>query len=161
MAEASAVVEFWRFASQALVVAVGWWVVNGLTRARENEKAKADSLVQECDALIELADEIFSLVYSYHTTVRLIEAEIKIVMKFTDLEYRVANLTLLASSRFLLTPIRREVIALKQASTGRHFEDEHLGPLGQSDEVLSAVADAVLKIKRRLTKTKLERFQLV
>lgn len=143
---------------QALVVGIGWFVVHRLSAARDRDKSRREMVVKSTDSLSDGLNTLFSSARDYHLNSRSVETELAIKMALQDLSMRVASLSEVFSDQSVLAPCRADIVAVRRAISGRHFEDEHEGPLPESDQQYQAIAEAVLQAKRTLLKVKHRQF---
>lgn len=146
--------EFLKFLGQAVVVGIGWFVVNRLSALRERDKARRDIVVESAEGLADEIDELLTDARSYHLGNRDSAAELSLKMTIQNLAMRTLALSDICADERLLAPCRADVAALRKAVTGRHFEDEHEGPLKEGDIQVQLMAEAALKAKRGLLKLK-------
>lgn len=151
-------VEIAKFFAQAVVVVIGWWVVNDLTRSREKDKSRREMALQECDAISALVDSFFLKSYAYHTTERKIQSELLMKMEITHISYRLSNLEALKIPIAEISGLLTALIRLKRAATGNHFEDEHTIALGEESPELADLADAAVSLNRQLIEVKSTQF---
>lgn len=154
MTEASAWGEFGRWLGQAVVVGIGWGVVHRLSANRDRDKARRELVVKSADSLIEAVGPILTEARAYHLDERREGAELRLKMALQDLAMRVHGLSDVCTMESVLAPCRSEVAALRRSITGKHFEDEHLGPVDSGDQQLEAIADAAMRAKRQFLRLK-------
>jgi hypothetical protein len=87
---------------------------------------------------------------SYHTGERNQALEQKIKMTLQGVAENVYALRNIARSAEEIGSAMRSIRELRMAVTGRHFEDEHTGPLDETNEDLESIALAGLNAKRAL-----------
>lgn len=148
MSEGDGWVEFFKFAANAAVISLGWFVVHRLAIERENDKARKDLVGKVTLELNEALTKLFTAAHEYHTSERSIGSEIALKMALHDFALSVHALSYTISDQQTLHACLQGVIALRKSVTGRHFEDEHLHPLDVSDPQLNDIADAVSSLKR-------------
>lgn len=147
-----------RFAFQAAVVVVGWYVVHNLSARRDRDKARRDMIAKEMDVLSDAVDGLLVSARSYHLGRRDVDLELKIKMGLQDAGARVSALQPLVSNSADLHQLQRAVRELRATVTGRHFEDEHSGPLSESDDPVQPIAAACLHAKNCFTRFKYSEF---
>ena len=150
--------EFLRFISQAAVVVVSWAVVHYLSARRDRDKARREMLAKSADVLGDIADKLLASARDYHAKPRDINLEISIKMTLQDLSLRTIALSDICADSQELAACRSGLLGLKRAITGKHFEDEHTGPLADSDAQLQEVASQVLRVKLSFLKLKHRQF---
>lgn len=157
-AEAGSLSEFWKWLGQALVVVIGWVVVHKLSATRERDKSRREMVVRSADHLIDALSAHLFDAHKYHLSERSVEEELKIKMTLQDMAMRASGLSEIVRDELLLAPCRTEIAGVRRSVTGRHFEDEHEGPLPESSEQVQAVAESVLRAKRALLRLKHRQF---
>jgi hypothetical protein len=149
---------FWSFVGQAIVVGLGWFVVHRLSVKRDMDKARRELVADSADALVESLNSLLADALKYHRAERDQANELHLKMALQDLAVRAAGLSDICRDERLLTPCRTEIAGARKAITGKHFEDEHDGPLSEADPHLQTVAEAVLRAKRSLLKIRYAQF---
>ena len=152
-------IELARFALPASLVIVGWIVVNHLAVKREMDKSRREMIAKSADGLCDAVDTLFEDANNYHSSERDQKLEVKIKITLSDLSQRVASLAQITQDTSKLTNCLSVVIKLRQAVTSKHFEDEHIGSLGNSS-IHEEIADASLAMKRSLVDLKHSQFPL-
>ena len=150
--------EFLTWLGQAFVVGVGWYVVHVLSANRDREKARRETLVKTADALSDDAVSLLLHARNYHSKARDVSEELRIKMSLQDLSIKVNALADIFTEAALLAQCRSQILALRKAISGRHFEDEHTGPLADNDLQYQLMAEAALELKRALLKIKNRQF---
>ena len=149
--------EITRLLIPSIIIAVGWAVVHKLSITRDQDKARKEMITSSADSLCELADDIYGLATTYHSSSRDKTVEAKIKMLLQDLNIRVSGLSRIAEEK-LCIPIWNQVISFRRAVTGLHFEDEHLEPIEFPSDQFDSITNTVLGIKRQLIELKHSQF---
>ena len=152
-------VEFTKLALPSFLVIVGWIAVNKLTVKREVDKSRRDMIAESADELCAAVDKLFEFANDYHSSERDNKLEIKIKITLNDLSQRVSSLVQITTDIKTVTNCLMFVVKLRQAVSGKHFEDEHLGPISNSN-IHEEIADASLAMKRCLFELKYSQFSL-
>jgi len=142
------------FATNTLVIVLGWIVVHLLSARRDREKVRGEMLVKSADNICLQMSELLLLARSYHTTDRSVEAEQRIKMTIQDAAQSVVGLRAIAKSQENVKKCLKAVREVRESITGMHFEDEHVGPVADNDQVLERMASAVMRAKLCLTNLK-------
>lgn len=158
MSEASAVGELFKWAGQVAVVGIGWYVVHSLSVQRDRDKARRDLVTKSADGLLDSLDAILIAARDYHLRERDVKSEMMLKMTLQDMAIRVNSLEEVCSQLSALAACRSEVMALRRAITGRHFEDEHLAKLPDFDQQIEDITDVVLRAKRNVLRLKHSQF---
>jgi hypothetical protein len=138
----------------AVLVVIGWFVVNKAQSNRERRKQIREHVVDLCDDLSELE----ALAIGYHTTPREDAKEQEIISKLGRLEKACSMLPrFLESQKFFkaVQPIKlamdgRRMQVLRKAMTLNHFGDEHTGALGRQDEYILTLELAAVEMRDAL-----------
>lgn len=146
-------VELLKLALPSFLVIGGWITVHRLTVNREVDKSRREMIAKSADALCDVVDKLFEYAIDYHSTERNIKLEMKIKITQSDLSQRVSSLVQITSDKKRLSDCLIFVIKLRQAVSGKHFEDEHLMPITNSN-IHEEIADASLSMKRCLFELK-------
>lgn len=147
------------FLGQAVVIIVGWWVVHNLSARRDRDKARRDLVVEAADRLSDSADELLNQAVTYHTaSERDLAAERRIKMGLQDLVLQLNEIEGVCGGLHLVSACRSSVGAARRAITGKHFEDEHMSGLSESEDQLQLIASTVLDLKRHLARLKYGQF---
>ena len=154
MAESSGWVEFFKWLGQLTAVGLGWYVVHRLSAQRDRDKARREMVAKSADGLTDALLVILSESREYHLKDRDRKLELKLKMSLQDLVMRVQGLSDICTDEKALAPCRAEVAALRRKVTGRHFEDEHIDPLLDSDRQLEDMAEVVMRARRQLLRLK-------
>lgn len=154
MAESSGWVEFFKWLGQLTAVGLGWYVVHRLSAQRDRDKARREMVAKSADGLTDALLVILSESREYHLKDRDRKLELKLKMSLQDLAMRVQGLSDICTDEKALAPCRAEVAALRRKVTGRHFEDEHIDPLLDSDRQLEDMAEVVMRARRQLLRLK-------
>ena len=152
-------VDFFKLALPSLLVIVGWITVHNLTVKREMEKARREMIAKSADGLCDVVDRLFEYANDYHSSARNNKLEVKIKITQSDLSQRVSSLAQITSNSEILTDCLISVIKLRQAISGKHFEDEHLEPI-ENNSIHEEIAEASLVMKRSLFRLKNSQFLL-
>jgi hypothetical protein len=149
---------FWVFVGQALIVVFGWLVVHKLSAKRDLDKARRELVARSADDLSSALNNVLTDGIRYHRSERDQTSELHLKMTLQDLGFRVSELSQICTEGALLARCRADIAATRKAVTGKHFEDEHEGPLPESDPQLQSIADAVLRAKRSLLSIRYKQF---
>lgn len=149
---------FLAWIGQALVVGAGWYVVHRLTVNRDIDKARRETVVKSTDSLSEDIGKLLLEARTYHSNARDISAELRLKMALQDVAIKVNGLSDIFLEAPLLAQARSQILALRKATTGNHFEDEHLQPLDNASPQFQLMAEAALELKRSLLKIKNRQF---
>lgn len=152
-------VEAVKFFGQAVVVILGWVVVNKLAIERERDKARREMAVKTADGLCDSVDKLFEDARTYHSSHRDIKLEMKLKMSLKDFSQRVASLLQITQNRGELIKCLSGVVALRQSITAKHFEDEHNEPI-EDAPIYEGIAEATLEMKLSLVCLKHAQFPL-
>lgn len=151
MTPESSSAELLKFAIQAAIVGVGWWVVNRMAISRERDKSRREMITKNVDSLTDFADKIFEMGRDYHFSVeRDQKNEIKLKIALQDFSYRVGRLELLTGDPTSIAQHRESVVRFRRSITEHHFEDEFFGPLDTSSPVSQDMASSVISMKQCL-----------
>lgn len=153
-AGAESLSEFWKWIGQAIAVGVGWYVVHKLSASRDRDKSRREMVVRSADQLIDALSALLSDAHRYHLGPRSVEAELRIKMALQDMAMRTSGLSEVVRDRPLLAPCSSEIAGVRRSVTGRHFEDEHEGPLQEGSDQVQVVAEAILRAKRAFLRLK-------
>lgn len=156
-ADASPWLEIAKLSIPSILVIVGWIVANHLAKNRERDKARRDMIAKSSDSLCELIDKIFETANDYHSSDRNKKLESKLKIALQDLTERISSLSQLTFECDKPEDCVQLSVAFRQAVTGRHFEDEHLGIL-ESQGIHENIASASLALKRGLVELKHAQF---
>lgn len=151
---------FLSWLGQAVVVGIGWYVVDRLSARRDSEKARREAIVDSVDAIALSATEILTNAREYHSKDRVIALETRIKMDLQDLSMKLGSLTDIYKDASSIAHCRSQILALRKAITGRHFEDEHTSPLADGDIQHEEIAAAMLDLKRGLLKIRHRQFAI-
>lgn len=149
---------FLKFASNAAVVVVGWWIVHVLSARRDRDKSRRELVAKSCDALISDLSALMLHARSYHLGSRDVALENTIKMSIQDIAQSISSLRDVVSNQQLLAPCQAAVRGVRGAVTGSHFEDEHDGPRQENDSLLQQMAFEILRAKRALSNLKHRQF---
>lgn len=141
-----------------VVIVVGWVVVHVLSNRRDRDKARREMLATSVDDVSRALTELIGDARAYHLESRDKAREVKLKMTLQDLGMRLTALDDLDSEHTNLARCRGDLGVLRRAITGAHFEDEHLAPMDESDQILQEIADALLRCQRSLLTAKHAQF---
>lgn len=151
-------VDYWRelvaFTAQVIVIVIGWIVVHRLATSREWDKARRDMVSRSADAMTEEIDSLFSMACTYHQKDRTVSEETRIKMSLQGLSIKVCSLSDISTDDASLVLCRQDIIRLRQAITGQHFEDEHECPLMAGHEQLEVIAESAMRLKQGMVRLK-------
>lgn len=151
--------EILKFGSQALIVGIGWWVVNRMAISREHDKSRREMITKNVDGLSDLADKIFEMGRDYHFSAeRDFRNEIDLKISLQDFSYRVGRLELLTGDGASVAQHREAVVRFRRSITGHHFEDEHDGSIDSVSPVSQDMASSVTSMKQCLQDLKHQQF---
>lgn len=151
--------ELLKVAFPALLVIVGWIVVNSLTIKREKEKSRREMIAKSADELCVAVDKLFEYSNEYHSSERNKKLEDKIKITQSDISLRVSSLLQITDDKINLTNCLSCVVKLRQTVSGKHFEDEHSGSIGDG-QIFEDIAEATLAMKRCLVELKHSPFSI-
>jgi hypothetical protein len=86
----------------------------------------------------------------YHVGQRSEDVEQSIKMVLQDIAESVGALRKIVRDDAAVTRAQGAIKGLRIAITGKHFEDEHDGPLSDRSEILERIAAEALRVKRAL-----------
>ena len=153
-------VELIKFAGQAAVVLVGWYVVHRLSITRDRDKSRREMVAKSADTLCDSVDNIFSDARTYHTSARDPSKEFHIKNGLQDLAFRIASLSKLIEEDCYHRLCIDGVMRFRQAVTKDHFEGEHVEPYDGSERQIESIAESALNLKRALLELKHIQFPL-
>ena len=142
-------------AVSALLVVVGWFVVNKAQANRERRKQIREHVADLCDDL----DELETLTIGYHTATRVEAKEQEIISKLGRLEKASFMLPRFVEAQWrLFKAVRprklkmdgRRLQVLRKAMTLNHFGDEHTSPLGHQDDFIADLELAAMELRDAL-----------
>lgn len=148
------------FLAQAIIVVVGWIVVDKLSARREMEKARREILARSADELATTVDRLMLDSRSYHLSARDERTEIGLKMALQDVALRTAALSDLCGDIAQLGACRSGAASFRRAITGTHFEDEHSEPLSLHSEQLELIASEALRARQSYVKLKHRQYSL-
>lgn len=148
-------------AVSALLVVVGWFVVNKAQANRERRKQIREHVADLCDDL----DELEALAIGYHTALREEAKEREIISKLGRLEKACSTLTRFVDGQWCffkavglkklkMDGLRLQV--LRKAMTLNHFGDEHTLPLGHQDDYISELELASMEMRGALERVRID-----
>ena len=122
-----------------ILIAIGGWIATHyLSRRRDKENFRLESLKADLKEASNLLELITNCSYIYHTKRRDEILELKLISLLNRLSYRLQNLPVgpdPAANRAVENSLDL-FIRFKQAITESHFFDEHIGPLNKDDDIL-------------------------
>lgn len=148
------------FVAQAVVVIVGWIVVDKLSSRRDFEKSRREMLTKSADELAAVVDKLLVDGRAYHLASRDETAEISLKLALQDLGLRTMALSDVCDDIAQLSACRTGIAALRRAITGRHFEDEHLSTLLLHDEQLELIASEASRARHCYVRLKHRQYAL-
>jgi hypothetical protein len=155
----SAVSEILKFGGQALIVALGWFVVHKLSIKRDTDKARREMVAKAADGLSDLTDQIFAMSIKYHMTAdRDSASEASVLMKLSDLGCRLGSLASLVSEGSVLEECTHAVVGLRQAVTKQNFQDQHEAALTMESQTIQMISATVIKVKQVFLELKHSQF---
>lgn len=152
--EASSASQFLSFLGQAITIGVGWYVVHLLSARRDRDKARRDMLSKSADELADDSKKLLLLARAYHLGERAVAKETEIKMSIQDMALRTSALSQICNDDSVLSACRAGVQALRRSTTGKHFEDEHTGPLNEADDQFQSIAADALRAQQAFLKLK-------
>jgi hypothetical protein len=152
--------ELGKFASNAVVILIGWGVVHYLSARRDLVKARKDLIVKCTEGVEAAANDLLSKAISYHINARDLPLERDIKVSIQDMAQRLAALDKICTDTSIRQRCSGRIIALRQAITGSHFEDEHAAPVSESDPKIQDIAQRVSEFKRSLLELRYKQFEL-
>ena len=154
------VIELVRVTLPAILVIFGWIVVNKLAVKREMDKSRREMISKSADGLCDSVDKVAEDSYAYHSAERDQKLEVKIKIALSDISQRAASLKQLTQDREKLTNCQISLVKLRQAISGKHFEDEHSGAI-HNGPIHEEIAESMLGMKRCLVDLKHSQFPLL
>ena len=148
-------------AISAVLVVVGWFVVNKAQSNRERRKQIREYVSDLCEDLVEL--EAFSI--GYHTAIREDAKEQEIISKLGRFEKACSMLPrFLESQKYLFKAVPPEKLkidgrcmqVLRKAMTLTHFGDEHTAALGRQDEYILSLELAAMDMRDALERVRID-----
>jgi hypothetical protein len=144
----------------AVLVVVGWYVVNKAQSNRERRKQIREYISDLCDDL----EEIETLAITYHTTGREEEKEQEIISKLGRFEKACSMLPRFTKSQKYLKAVPESKLAvdgkllqvLRKAMTLEHFGDEHSGALSRRDAHIQKLELASDEVQEALEKMRVD-----
>lgn len=138
----------------AVLVVIGWFVVNKAQSNRERRKQIREHVVDLCDDLAELE----ALAIGYHTTPREETKEQEIISKLGRLEKACSMLPRFLESQKFFKAVHPMKLAmdgsrmqvLRKAMTLNHFGDEHTEGLGRQDDYILTLELAAVEMRDAL-----------
>lgn len=154
------VMELVRVTLPSILVILGWIVVNKLAVKREMDKSRREMISKSADGLCDSVDKLLEDSYAYHSSERDPKLEVKIKITLSDIPQRVASLNQLTQDMEKLTKCLKSFVKLRQAISGKHFEDEHGGAI-KNGPIHEEMAESMLDMKRCLVELKHSQFPLL
>lgn len=142
-------------AISALLVVLGWYVVNKAQGNRERRKQIREHINALCNDLGELED----LTFNYHSSDRDESKESLIIAKLGRFEKECSTLPrFLAGQKFIFRAVVPSSLKvdphlikeLKQTMTLAHFGEEHKAPVDRQDDVITGLLLATEKMRDAL-----------
>jgi hypothetical protein len=142
-------------AISAVLVVVGWFVINKAQSNRERRKQIREYVADLCADLVELE----ALAIGYHTTIREENREQEIISKLGRLEKACSMLPrFLESQKYFFKAVQPEKLkmdgqcmqVMRKAMTLNHFGDEHTAALGRQDEFILNLELAAVEMREAL-----------
>lgn len=132
---------------QSVLIVIGWIIVHKLSSTRDLEKSRRDTIATSIDKLCDQVNVISEHAVEYHLNDREAAKEQKLNRILKDLSIRVSSFKDLMDESDC-QQIWQQAIKYKQSITGKHFEDEHISKLANSDEVIENIAEqeSLLKV---------------
>lgn len=158
--ECSWVIELVRVTLPAILVILGWIVVNKLAVKREMDKSRREMISTSADGLCDSIDKLVEDSYAYHSAERDQKLEVQIKIALSDIPQRAASLNQLTQDTEKLTNCLKAFVKLRQAISGKHFEDEHSGAI-HNGPIHEEIAESMLGMKRCLVDLKHSQFPLL
>ena len=143
----------------ALGIIGGWAAVHWLSQRRDRDKARRELIVKTCDAMSEQVARIMASAVKYHlATARDIAVEIELNSGLKDLSAQLRLLNGVVKPKIDGVQSSGLHKQFKQAITGRHFEDEHLGSLNALDPQINEAVAAASELRIYLSEIKFNQF---
>ena len=142
-------------AISAVLVVVGWFVVNKAQSNRERRKQIREYVSDLCADLSELE----ALAIAYHTAIREEAKEQEIISKLGRLEKACSKLPrFLESQKYPFKAVQPEKLkmdgrcmqVLRKAMTLKHFGEEHIAALGRQDDYILSLELAAMEMREAL-----------
>lgn len=142
----------------ALMVVLGWYVVNKAQANRERRKQIREHIGDLQDELAELEESAIE----YHTTDRDLAKEHRVLSRLGRFEKACSDLPRFVESqrRFKAVPLscleidETKISALSRSVTLVHFADEHDGPVLMVDPLVHELEVAVVEVRNVLEKVR-------
>jgi hypothetical protein len=135
---------------QVLGLILGWVIVHKLAVDRDLNKERRSLVSDAAAAQIEKVNSLLIDARKYHIGERSEEVEQAIKMALQDIAESVGALREFVKDSSVVKRAQGAVKSLRIAITGRHFEDEHDGPLRDPHVILETIALESLRTKRAL-----------
>ncbi|XAH23857.1 hypothetical protein AAFF27_01325 [Xylophilus sp. GW821-FHT01B05] len=144
----------------AVMVIVGWYVVNKAQSNRERRKQIREYVSNLCDNL----EELEALTIGYHTTTREEAKEQEIISKLGRFEKNCSALPRFIESQKYLKAVPPEKLkidgqhlqVLRKAMTLNHFGDEHTGALSRQNEYIMNLELASSNMQETLERVRID-----
>lgn len=144
----------------AVLVVVGWYVVNKAQSNRERRKQIREYISDLCENL----EEIEALAITYHTTERAEEKEQEIISKLGRFEKACSILPQFTESQKYLKAVPASKLSvdakllqiLRKAMTLEHFGDEHSGALSRRHDHIQNLELASDNVQEALEKIRVD-----
>lgn len=144
----------------AVMVVVGWYVVNKAQSNRERRKQIREYVSDLCDDL----EELEALTIGYHTATREEAKEQEIISKLGRFERACSTLPRFLQSQKYLKAVPPEKLkidgqrlqVLRKAMTLNHFGDEHTGALNSQDEHIQNLELASVEMQEVLERVRID-----
>lgn len=134
----------------ALGLILGWVIVHKLACNRDLDKERRTLVSIAAASQIENINSLMIDARKYHTGQRSEETEQSIKMVLQDIAESVGALRKIVRDDAAVSRAQGAIKGLRIAITGKHFEDEHNGPLVDRSEILENIASESLRAKRAL-----------
>jgi hypothetical protein len=145
----------------AVLVVVGWFVVNKAQSNRERRKQIREHVSSLCSDL----DDLEALAIGYHTSIREEAKEQEIISKLGRIEKACSMLPrFLKSQKYLFKAVQPEKLkvegrciqVLRKAMTLNHFGDEHTAALGHQDDYILNLELAAVEMRDALESVRID-----
>lgn len=144
----------------AVLVVIGWYVVNKAQSNRERRKQIREYISDLCDDL----EELEALAILYHTAIRDESKESEIISKLGRFEKACSTLPRFLQSQkyFKAVPYKKLIIdgqclqVLRKAITLNHFGDEHTRALSRQDTHIQNLELASVEVQEVLERVRID-----
>lgn len=138
----------------ALMVVIGWYVVNKAQANRERRKHIREHIGDLQDELAELEESAID----YHTNARDLTKEHRVLYRLGRFEKACSDLPRFVKSQRFFRAVpescleidEAKISALNRAVTLTHFADEHDGPVLMGDQLVQELGGAVVELNNAL-----------